>query len=109
MLKSLWSRIVSTHGVPSSLCCRRFAAAVGDEIKITSDDEKLKNDAVATGEQLQVSRFIKDMILQLLVKVKYSQGELIEARQCADGRGTDEGIDLPTEQIIHLKWDSPAF
>ena len=111
--------------------------AVGDEIKITSDDENLKNDAVTTGEQLQVTRFIKDMILQLLVKgdavgfkrydkagqdleevvcvnpvsvkVKYSQGELIEARQQTDDGGADEGIDLPIEQTIHLKWDSPAF
>lgn len=112
--------------------------AVGDEIKITSDDEKLKNDAVAIGEQLQVTRFIKDMILQLLVKgdavgfkrydkagqdleevvcvnpvsvkVKYSQGELIEAKQhIDDSGGMEEGIDLPIEQTIHLKWDSPAF
>ena len=35
---------------------------------------------------------------------------MIEARQhTGDGGGTEEGIDLPIEQTIHLKWDSPAF
>jgi len=112
--------------------------AVGDEIKISSDDEKLKGDAVAMADHLRVTRFIKDMILQLLVKgdavgfkrydksgqdleevvcvnpvsvkVKYAQGELIEAKQYTDdGGGTGEGINLPIEQTIHLKWDSPSF
>jgi hypothetical protein len=93
--------------------------AVGDEIKITSDDETLKDDAVSTAWRLDVSEFIKDMILQLLVKgdavgfkryaqsgrdidklvcvnpvsvkVKYAQGELIEARQFGVARPADAG------------------
>ena len=79
--------------------------AVGDEIKITSDDETLKEQALEAAWRLNVSQFIKDMVLQLLVKgdaigfkrftksgqdieelvcvnpvsvkVKYAQGELI--------------------------------
>jgi hypothetical protein len=112
--------------------------AVGDEIKITSDDETLKDDAVNTAWRLNVSEFIKDMILQLLVKgdavgfkryaatgqdieevvcvnpvsvkVKYAQGELIEAKQYAEDSGSaSDPIDLPVDQVIHLKWDAPGF
>lgn len=111
--------------------------AVGDEIKISSDDEGLKSEAVKTAEQLQITRFIKDMVLQLLVKgdavgfkrydkagqdleevicvnpvsvkVKYAQGELIEATQHSGDSVGGDAIDLPVEQVIHLKWDSPAF
>ena len=112
--------------------------AVGDEIKITSDDETLKDDAVNAAWRLNVSEFIKDMILQLLVKgdavgfkryattgqdieevvcvnpvsvkVKYAQGELIEAKQYAEDSGSaSDPIDLPVDQVIHLKWDAPGF
>lgn len=112
--------------------------AVGDEIKITSDDETLKDDAVNAAWRLDVSEFIKDMILQLLVKgdavgfkryatsgqdieevvcvnpvsvkVKYAQGELIEAKQYAEDSGSaSDPIDLPVDQVIHLKWDAPGF
>lgn len=112
--------------------------AVGDEIKITSDNEEFKTKANETASKLKVSEFIKDMILQLLVKgdavgfkrysaktsqleeivcvnpvsvkVKYAQGELIEAKQYQEESGSaDDGLDLPVEQVIHLKWDAPAF
>jgi flagellar basal body-associated protein FliL len=111
--------------------------AVGDEIKLASDDEDLKNEATDAAEELSISQFVKDMILQLLVKgdaigfkrtgratgieelvcvnpisvkVKYANGELIEAKQFpeADSGGGDI-IDLPVEQVIHLKWDAPSF
>jgi len=112
--------------------------AVGDEIKITSDDEKLKEEAVEAAYRLNVSSFIKDMVLQLLVKgdavgfkrydktgrgieevvcvnpvsvkVKYAHGDLIEAKQYPDDTGSvGDAIDLPVEQVIHLKWDAPSF
>jgi hypothetical protein len=112
--------------------------AVGDEIKLSSDDESLKDEAVEAAWRLRVSRFVKDMVLQLLVKgdavgfkryaetgkdidelvcvnpvsvkVKYANGELIEVRQFAEDKSAvDEGTDLPVEQVIHLKWDAPAF
>ena len=112
--------------------------AVGDEIKISSDDDSLKDQALEAAWRLNVSQFIKDMILQLLVKgdaigfkrytqsgqdieelvcvnpvsvkVKYAQGDLIEARQYPeDTSGGSESISLPVEQVVHLKWDAPAF
>ena len=112
--------------------------AVGDEIRITSDDDTVKAEANDLGTRLRISRFVKDMILQLLVKgdavgfkrytkdgkdieqitcvnpvsikVKYSQGELIEVQQFPDDKpGAGSGIDLPVEQTLHLKWDAPEF
>ncbi len=112
--------------------------AVGDEIKIASDDEEVKSGAVELAAQLRVFAFVKDMVLQLLVKgdgvgfkrytkdgkaleelvsvnpvsvkVKYAQGELIEARQFPEEHpGAGEGLDLPVEQVLHLKWDAPSF
>lgn len=112
--------------------------AVGDEIKITSDDEDVKSDAVSLADQLNISAFVKDMILQLLVKgdtvgfkrytkdgkdleevicvnpvsvkVKYAQGQMVEARQYPDDNpGIGEGLELPVDQVLHLKWDAPSF
>lgn len=112
--------------------------AVGDEIKLTSDNEKLKEQASDAIYDLRISQFVKDMILQLLVKgdavgykrltlkaddlaelvcvnptsvkVKYADGNLIEVRQFADdGPMTGEGTALPVENVIHLKWDAPSF
>ena len=112
--------------------------AVGDEIKIASDDEEVKSGAVELAAQLGVFAFVKDMVLQLLVKgdgvgfkrytkdgkaleelvsvnpvsvkVKYAQGELVEARQFSEEHpGAGEGLDLPVEQVLHLKWDAPSF
>ena len=112
--------------------------AVGDEIKVTSDNEGVADAAEELADRLGVSAFVKDMILQLLVKgdavgfkrytkdgkdieevmcvnpvsvrVKYAQGELVEARQFPDEAGqVGEGLDLPIEQVLHLKWDAPSF
>ncbi len=112
--------------------------AVGDEIKIAGDDDKLKQEASEAANRLNLSQFVKDMILQLLVKgdavgfkryaqsgrdieelvcvnpvsvkVKYAEGELTEARQIPEETsGRAESIDLPIDQVIHLKWDAPAF
>jgi len=83
--------------------------AVGDEIKIAAEDEALKEEATEAADRLRVTQFVKDMVLQLLVKgdavgfkrfvkggqdlaevvcvnpisvkVKYAEGELIEAKQ----------------------------
>jgi len=112
--------------------------AVGDEIRITSDNDSLKTEANELATRLRISRFVKDMILQLLVKgdavgfkrytkdgkdieqvtcvnpvsikVKYSQGELIEVQQYPDDKpSAGGGIELPVEQTLHLKWDAPEF
>jgi hypothetical protein len=111
--------------------------AVGDEIKIAAEDEDLKAAAQETLERLRITPFVKDMILQLLVKgdavgfkrysrdgkdleevicvnpvsvkVKYAAGELIEAKQTPEDTPGSESIDLPVEQVLHLKWDAPSF
>jgi len=111
--------------------------AVGDEIKIAAEDEDLKAAAQEALERLRITQFVKDMILQLLVKgdavgfkrysrdgkdleevvcvnpvsvkVKYAAGELIEARQTPEDTPGSESIDLPVEQVLHLKWDAPSF
>ncbi len=111
--------------------------AVGDEIKIAAEDEDLKAAAQEALERLRITPFVKDMILQLLVKgdavgfkrysrdgkdleevvcvnpvsvkVKYAAGELIEARQTPEDTPGSESIDLPVEQVLHLKWDAPSF
>jgi len=112
--------------------------AVGDEIKVTSDDAKLKQAAMDCVYSLKISQFIKDMVLQLLVKgdaigyrrynakandiaelvcvnplsvkVKYAEGNLIEATQFGEqGTLAGDGITLPVENVLHLKWDSPSF
>lgn len=89
-------------------------------------------------DRLGLSDFVKDMVLQLLVKgdavgfkrytkdlkdieevtcvnpvsvkVKYTQGQLVEVRQYPEDTPTaGEGLSLPVEQTIHLKWDAPEF
>ena len=112
--------------------------AVGDEIKITSDDDTVKQEANDVADRLGISEFVKDMILQLLVKgdavgfkrytkdgkdieevtcvnpvsvkVKYAQGQLVEVQQFPEDTPTaGQGLDLPVEQTLHLKWDAPEF
>lgn len=112
--------------------------AVGDQIKITSDDDAVKDEANDLADRLDVSEFVKDMVLQLLVKgdavgfkrygkdgkdfeevtcvnpvsikVKYAQGQLIEVQQFPeDSPITGDGLKLPVEQTLHLKWDAPSF
>lgn len=96
-----------------------------------------KEETTEAAYRLNLSQFVKDMILQLLVKgdavgfkryaqsgrdidelvcvnpvsvkVKYARGELTEARQFPEETGAGEPIPLPVDQVIHLKWDAPAF
>ncbi|MCE5314023.1 MAG: hypothetical protein ABFD49_07110 [Armatimonadota bacterium] len=112
--------------------------AVGDEIRITSDDDSVKTESNELADRLGVSEFVKDMILQLLVKgdavgfkryakdgkdieevtcvnpvsvkVKYAHGQLIEVEQFPeDCPAAGDGLKLPVEQTLHLKWDAPSF
>lgn len=112
--------------------------AVGDEIKLTSDDAAVKEALAELHDRLALSDFVKDMVLQLLVKgdavgfkrytqdghdldevtcvnpvsvkVKYANGQLIEMRQYPeDTPAAGEGLLLPVEQVLHLRWDAPPF
>jgi hypothetical protein len=155
---AVFSRLNATEGIPASWeerarkaweyyleeplvknCVNSWRTfAVGDEIRIACDNEDVKWEAVGASDRLGVTDFVKDMILQLLVKgeavgfkryardgreiaelicvnpvsvrVKYAQGTLVEARQHADeGPVSGEGIALPVGQVLHLKWDAPSF
>jgi len=112
--------------------------AIGDQITISCDDDDVKWKAQEFAERVALETFARDMILQLLVKgdcvgyktytddgkdiaavqcvnpvsvrLTYVQGQLTQARQYPEDAGAvGEGIELPLEQMIHLKWDAPSF
>ena len=60
--------------------------AIGDMIKVSADDDKVREEAEKLSAALAINRFIKDMILQLLVK-----GECIGyKRYGTDGKTSDK-------------------
>lgn len=112
--------------------------AVGDEIGVNCDDEVVRGDARDAFDRLGLNRFIKDMVLQLLVKgdaigyfirdegadlrrvicvnpvgvtLEYEGEELIGAVQRPenpDGSFGEE-VALAIDQMIHVKWNAPEF
>jgi len=112
--------------------------AIGDEITLSCDDEDVQADAVNFARRVGLDKFARDMVLQMLVKgdclgyktytedgkdidaiqcvnptsvkMSYVQGVLTEVRQYPEETGAiGEGIELPLEQLTHLKWDAPSF
>jgi len=119
--------------------------AIGDEITILSDDAALDAEITDFCKRVRLSDFIKDATLQLLVrgdcvcfkrresdggdiaelinvnpvsmKVRYENGDLVEAVQHFDSLGDTGGLPgesrepivLPVDRVIHLKWMAPAF
>jgi len=116
--------------------------ALGDEIDVTSEEEATQEQAREMFYRLELNGFVKDMILQLLVKgdcigylkrtpegddlakvvcvnpvsvkLKFVNGLLTEAKQrkeMADGTfdAGDEGVSLPLDQMLHVKWNAPEF
>ena len=113
--------------------------AIGDEIKVSVGDENVRADAQKLFSDLKLNTFVKDMILQLLikgdavgfkeyssdgktieraicvnpvsVKVIYEDGELSEAVQITktNDGGIGKEIKLPVKQICHFKWNAPEF
>jgi len=116
--------------------------ALGDEIDVTSEAEATQEQAREMFYRLELNGFVKDMILQLLVKgdcigylkrtpegddlakvvcvnpvsvkLKFVNGLLTEAKQrkeMADGTfdAGDEGVTLPLDQLLHVKWNAPEF
>ncbi|HUU58021.1 MAG TPA: hypothetical protein VMZ50_00645 [Phycisphaerae bacterium] len=112
--------------------------AIGDEVGLNCEDDGVEAEAIEFAERVGLDAFVRDMVLQLLVKgdcvgyktytekgddvagvqcvnpisvkLKIVQGELTEVKQFPeDALGIGEGIDLPLEQLIHLKWDAPSF
>lgn len=112
--------------------------AVGDEIGIVCGDEKLQDEAVEAFWRLGLNRFVKDMILQLLVKgeavgymetgtsdiervtcvnpvsMRYefdSSGTIIKATQVpiAEDGSTGDEIELDMAKMMRIKWNAPEF
>jgi len=113
--------------------------AIGDEIKVSVGDENVRAEAQKLFQSLNLNSFIKDMILQLLIKgdaigykeyskegksigrvtcvnpvsvqVKYEDGELVEAKQITKTADGSMGkeLKLSVDQLIHLKWNAPEF
>jgi len=113
--------------------------ALGDEIGLSSDDEEMRDDAREAFFRLELNRFVKDMVLQLLikgdaigyfvrnkkgddlervicvnpvsVKLKYDNDDLVEAIQRPQNMDGSFGeeITLALDQMIHLKWNAPEF
>jgi hypothetical protein len=59
--------------------------AIGDTIKVSADDDKVREEAEKLLASLAINRFIKDMILQLLVK-----GECIGYKRYGTGGKTSD-------------------
>jgi len=113
--------------------------ALGDEIGVNCDDNDVRDEARDAFDRLNLNGFVKDMILQLLVKgdaigyfvrnqagddlervicvnpvsvkLKYENNELVEAIQRPQNLDGSYGeeITLAIEQMTHLKWNAPEF
>ncbi len=113
--------------------------AVGDEIAVTCDDEEVQAEAREAFHRLRINDFVRDMMLQLLVKgdaigfiapdssgtdikqvicvnpvsvrLVYENDELALAIQRP--RKADGGyqaeVSLPLDRIRHVKWNAPEF
>ncbi len=106
--------------------------SIGEEIRLSSDDDGLKEQAEELADRLDISGWLKDMILQLLIKgdafafkqpdlsdltavnplsirVKYHQGRLIKVEQRPENQFEHDWLSLPLHQVCHLKWNAPSF
>ena len=112
--------------------------AVGDEIGVNCESEHVRDEAREAFDRLNLNRFIKDMVLQLLVKgdaigyfirdegadlrrvicvnpvsvtLEYEGDTLVRAIQRPenpDGSFGEE-VSLALDQMIHIKWNAPEF
>jgi hypothetical protein len=113
--------------------------ALGDEIGLNSDDEEFRDEAREAFDRLGLNSFVKDMVLQLLIKgdaigyfnrnkrgddvervtcvnpvsmqFVYESDELVEAIQRPENPdgSLGEEISLALDQMLHLKWNAPEF
>ena len=113
--------------------------ALGDEIQVSCDDEEVQDEARDLYWRLGLNSFVKDMILQLLIKgdaigyfnrnqrgdnvarvtcvnpvsmrFEYDNDYLVEAiqRPQNDDGSYGEEISLALDQMLHLKWNVPEF
>lgn len=111
--------------------------AIGDEIQFNCDNEEVKWEARDFAERVKLVKLVKDAVHQCLVKgeavvfkrydaektdidevvcvnpisvkVKYERGKLVEIKQHPENPGDGEPIELPLDQVLHIKWDAPSF
>ena len=113
--------------------------ALGDEIGLNSDDEDFRDEAREAFDRLGLNSFVKDMVLQLLIKgdaigyfnrnqrgddvarvtcvnpvsmtFVYENDELVEAIQRPENPdgSLGEEVSLALDQMVHLKWNAPEF
>jgi hypothetical protein len=81
-------------------------------------NQPFDNQVLVKGDAVGFKRYTKDgkdleeviCVNPVSVKVKYAQGQMVEARQYPDENpGIGEGLELPVDQVLHLKWDAPSF
>ncbi|MDP8229089.1 MAG: hypothetical protein P9M15_06520, partial [Candidatus Electryoneaceae bacterium] len=78
--------------------------AIGDQVKITADDDDVRTEAQALFSVLNLNRFIKDMILQLLVK-----GECIGYKRYGSNGETSKGEHNDIVRVICINPTSVDF
>ncbi|MBC8192451.1 MAG: hypothetical protein H8E18_08730, partial [FCB group bacterium] len=78
--------------------------AIGDQVKITSDDEDVRSEAQELFNTLSMNRFIKDMILQLLVK-----GDCIGYKRYGSGGKASKGEHNDIVKLICVNPPSVSF
>ena len=78
--------------------------AIGDQVKITSDDEDVRSEAQELFNTLSMNRFIKDMILQLLVK-----GDCIGYKRYGSGGKASKGEHNDIVKLICVNPTSVSF
>jgi len=112
--------------------------ALGDEIQVNCDNEEVRDEARDMYWRLGLNDFVKDMILQLLlkgdaigyfirsegpdleraicvnprsVKLIYENDYLVEAIQRVENQDGSYGeeVSLALDQMLHLKWNAPGF
>jgi len=111
--------------------------ALGDEIRVNCDNESVRDEARDAFDRLGLNTFVRDMVLQLLIKgdaigyfiregddlervicvnpvsvtLEFEGEKLIEAIQRPenpDGSFGEE-ITLALDQMLHVKWNAPEF
>jgi len=113
--------------------------ALGDVIGVSCEDEKVQEEAQDAFERLGLNRFVKDMVLQLLIKGD-AIGYCLPSKGCgdvaqvicvnpisvtleSDGQVVTAAIQKPQnldgsygdeivldlERMLHLKWNAPEF
>jgi hypothetical protein len=65
--RKAWEYYTTKPIVANVISCWK-AFALGDELKITCDDEDVKWEAIELAERLQLHKFLNDMLIQIMVK-----------------------------------------